>query len=240
MPRALEIDTVTVTGPSPGSDRRIRRRSGKTVMSETTAGDAAAAARGGVAAAGSGASARQPEPPWRGPGDRKKRRPSGPLIALIGALTTGGIAAFAVWPGLSAGEPRGLAGDAEPSLSALAPSDIAPALETLDPATSKAAVDDAKSCKAPLAWVTLMKRPGSRGGLVRISSGSYLSPPIRLADDPQRLAIPYPAPYPVGRGVLSLVGDADDVWFRLTPGWFVRSLKGTASINVHWKPANPC
>jgi len=206
-----------------------------------------AAAGDGAAAAGGGASAgkRHPDRPNRGPGDesgdRKKRGPSrGILITIIGALITGGIAGATVSPGPVGGKPPGLAGSAEPSLSTLPPSDIPSALTTLDPATSKAAVDDAKSCKAPLAWVTLAKPPGSRGGLVRIVSGAYLSPPYQLTDAPRRIAIPYPAPYPTGRGVLSLDGDADQVWFHLTPGWFVRSLRGTASINVHWIPANPC
>jgi hypothetical protein len=199
------------------------------------------------AAAPEGASARADEPgrphrdPGDEPGDGKKRGPSrGILITIIGALVTAGIATAAVFPDLIGGKPSGPAGDAEPTLSALAPTDIAIALPTLDPVTSKAAVEDAKSCKAPLAWVTLVKRPGSRGGMVRISSGSYLSPPFQLADAPRRIAIPYPAPYPTGRGVLSLVGDADEVWFYLTPGWFVQILKGTASINVHWTPGNPC
>jgi hypothetical protein len=162
------------------------------------------------------------------------------MITIIGALVTAGIAAGAVLPDLIGGKPSGSAGDAEPTLAALASIDIASALPTLDPATSKAAVDDAKSCKAPLAWVKLVKRPGSHGGMVRIRSGSYLSPPFALTDTPQRVAIPYPAPYPSGRGVLSLVGDADEVWFYLTPGWFVPTLKGSASINVHWTPKNPC
>jgi hypothetical protein len=161
------------------------------------------------------------------------------MITIIGALVTAGIATAAVSPGLIGGKPSGPA-DAEPTLSALAPTDITTALPTLDAATSKVAVEDAKSCKAPLAWVILVKRPGSRGGMVRINSGSYLSPPFQLTDAAQRIAIPYPAPYPTGRGVLSLVGDADEVWFYLTPGWFVQTLKGTASINVHWTPANPC
>jgi len=162
------------------------------------------------------------------------------MITIIGALVTAGIATAAVFPGLIGGKPSGPTGDAEPTLAALAPTDIAIALPTLDPVTSKAAVEDAKSCKAPLAWVTLVKRPGSRGGMVRISSGAYLSPPFQLTDAPQRIAIPYPAPYPTGLGVLSLVGDADEVWFYLTPGWFLQTLKGTASINVHWTPGNPC
>jgi hypothetical protein len=145
-----------------------------------------------------------------------------------------------VTPGLIGGKPSGPAGDAEPSISQLPATEIAAALPTLDPVTSKTAVDEAKSCKVPLAWVSVVKRPGSHGGMVRIRSGSYLSPPIQLTDAPQRVAIPYPAPYPTGRGVLSLVGDADEMWFYLTPGWFVQTLKGTASINVHWTVGNPC
>jgi hypothetical protein len=198
-----------------------------------------------AATAGGGASTgtpgRPPRDPSQDPGNGKKRGPSrGILIIIAGALITAGIAAAAVGPGLLGGKPAGPAGDAEPILSSLAPSDIPAALPTLDPATSKAAVDDAKACKAPLGWVTLVKRPGSRGGMVRIRSGSYLSPPFQLTEAPQRIAIPYPAPYPTGRGVLSLIGDADEVWFYLTPGWFVPTLKGTASINVHWTPGNPC
>jgi hypothetical protein len=199
------------------------------------------AAAGDGASAGAGEPGRPQRDPGYEPGDGKKRRPSrGIMITIIGALVTAGIATAAVSPGLVGGKPPGPAGDAEPTLSALAPMDITDALRTLEPATSKAAVEDSKSCKAPLAWVILVKRPGSRGGMVRISSGSYLSPPFQLTDAPQRIAIPYPAPYPTGRGVLSLVGDADEVWFYLTPGWFVQTLKGTASINVHWTPRNPC
>jgi hypothetical protein len=199
------------------------------------------AAAGVGASAGAGAPGRPQRDPGYEPGDGKKRDPSpGIMITIVGALVTAGIATAAVFPGLIGGKPSGPAGDVEPTLSALAPTDLTRALPTLDPTTSKDAVEDAKSCKAPLAWVTLVKRPGSRGGMVRISSGTYLSPPFQLTDAPQRIAIPYPAPYPTGRGVLSLVGDADELWFYLTPGWFVQTLKGTASINVHWTPGNPC
>jgi hypothetical protein len=175
------------------------------------------------------------------PGSGKKRRPSrGILIIVAGALITAAIAVAAVRLDLAGGRPSGPAGDGEPTLSPVATTEIAAAIPTLDPTTSKAAVDDAKSCKAPLGWVTLVKRPGSRGGMVRIRSGPYLSPPFQVGDAPQRIAIPYPAPYPTGRGVLSLVGDADEIWFYLTPGWFVPTLKGAASINVHWTVGNPC
>jgi len=120
----------------------------------------------------------------------------------------------------------------------LVPGDINAALPTLDPGTSRAAVDDAKSCKAPLAWVTLTQRNG-HGGMVRVRSGQYLSPPIKLTTAPQRIAIPYPAPYPVGRGVLTLVGEADQVGFYLRPG-SVQDVNGTYSVNVRWQVRNPC
>ena len=76
--------------------------------------------------------------------------------------------------------------------------------------------------------------------MVRIRSGAYLSPAFHVTGVPQRIAIPYPSPYSAGRGVLSLVGDANDLWFYLTPGWFIETLNGAASINVVWTPGNPC
>lgn len=199
-----------------------------------------AAAQKGASTGAAGAPDQPRRDPGQEPGDGKKRGPSrGILITIAGALVTAGIATAVVLPGLVGGR-SGPASGEEPTLSQLAPADISAALPTLDPATSKAAVEDAKNCKAPLGWVILKKRPGGRGGMVRIRSGSYLSPPIQVTDTPQRIAIPYPAPYPSGRGVLSLVGDADEVWFYLTPGWFLPTLKGAASINVHWKVGNPC
>jgi hypothetical protein len=176
--------------------------------------------------------------PQRGPGNGRKRGPwRGILITISGALVTAGIATTVVLPGVGSAPASG----EEPILSALAPAEIAAALPTLDPATTKAAVDDAKSCKAPLGSVIVVQRPGGRGGgIVRIHSGTYVSPPIQVTNSPQRVALPHPAPYPTGRGVLSVVGDADEVWLYLTPGWFVPSVKGGASINVHWNVTNPC
>jgi hypothetical protein len=147
-----------------------------------------------------------------------------------------GIAGIIVLPGIFGDKPP-VVGE-ESSLEVLVPADINAALPTLDPGTSKAAVDDAKNCKAPLAWVTLTQRNG-HGGMVRVRSGQYLSPPIKLTPAPQRIAIPYPAPYPVGRGVLTLLGDADRVGFYLRPGG-VQDVNGAYSVNVRWQVRNPC
>jgi hypothetical protein len=171
------------------------------------------------------------------PGSKKPGSSRGIAIGIAGGLIIAGIAAAVVLPGIGGNKPAGVG--EESTLEVLVPADINAALPTLDPGTSKAAVDDAKNCKAPLGWVTLTQQPGGHGGMVRIRSGAYLSPPIKLSPVPQRVAIPYPAPYPTGRGVLTLVGEADRVGFYLTPGG-IHDVNGTYSVNVHWQVRNPC
>lgn len=179
----------------------------------------------------------QDRPPRQEPPRGKKPGPSRSiLIGIAGGLAIAGIAAIVVLPGLVRDKP--VVAGAESTLEVLVPGDITAALPTLDPGTSKAAVDDAKNCKVPLAWVTLTQRNG-HGGMVRVRSGQYLSPPIKLTAAPQRVAIPYPAPYPTGRGVLTLVGEADQVGFYLTPGG-VHDVNGTYPVNVRWQVRNPC
>jgi len=184
-----------------------------------------------------GAPGGQDRPRQKPPGG-KKPGSRGTVIGIVGGVViAAGIAAAIVLPGRVADKPP-VVGE-ESTLEVLLPADINAALPTLDPGTSKTAVDEAKNCKAPLAWVTLTQRPGGNGGMVRIRSGSYTSPPIKLTPVPQRVAVPYPAPYPTGRGVLTLVGEADQVGFYLTPGG-VHDVNGAYSVNVHWQVRNPC
>ena len=188
--------------------------------------------------ASAGAPSGQDRPPRQEPPRGKKPGSSrGTLIGIAGGLVIAGIAAVVVLPSLVGDKPASVG--EESTLEVLVPADINAALPTLDPGTSKAAVDDAKNCKAPLAWVTLTQRPSGHGGMVRVRSGQYVSPPINLTTTPQRVAVPYPAPYPAGRGVLTLVGEADQVGFYLTPGG-VHDVNGTYSVNVHWQVRNPC
>lgn len=178
-------------------------------------------------------------PPRQEPPRSKKPGSSrGIVIGIAGGLVIAAIAAGVVLPRIVGDKPPAAVGQ-ESTLEVLAPGDINAALPTLDPGTSKAAVDDAKNCKVPLAWVTLTQRPGGNGGMVRVRSGSYLSPPIKLTPAPQRVAVPYPAPYPTGRGVLTLVGEADQVGLYLTPGG-VHDVNGAYSVNVRWQVRNPC
>lgn len=184
---------------------------------------------------------RPPRPPRRErPPGKKPRFLPRILIGIVGGLLTGGIAAGVAWPHVNGDKPTNPANVGEEStLEVLAPPDINAALPTLDPGTAKAAVDDAKNCKVPLAWVTLTQRPGDHGDMVRVRSGLYLSPPIKLTAAPQRVAIPYPAPYPAGRGVLTLIGEANQVGFFLNPGG-VHDVNGAYSVNVRWQVRSPC
>jgi hypothetical protein len=185
-----------------------------------------------------GAPSGQDRPPRQEPPRGNKPGSSrGTLIGIAGGLLIAGIAAVVVLPSLVGDKPADIG--EESTLEVLVPADIDAALPTLDPGTSKAAVDDAKNCKAPLAWVTLTQRPSGHGGMVRVRSGTYVSPPIKLTPTPQRLAIPYPSPYPTGRGVLTLVGEADQVGFYLRPGG-VHDVNGTYPVNVRWQVRNPC
>jgi len=159
------------------------------------------------------------------------------LIGIGGGLAVFATCAVVVSATVSGG--NGAGGGDESMLEMLPAAEIEAAVPTLDPSDSKFAIENAKSCKVPLAWVTLMQGPETEGEMVRVRSGAYLSPPFRLTAAPQRIAIPYPAPYPAGRGVLRLVGVARKVEFHLTPG-AVHDVNGAFSVNVIWKVRNPC
>jgi hypothetical protein len=184
-----------------------------------------------------------PPPPKVDPPEHDTPRSGfGPvLIALVGAAITATVIAAAVTTDhTGATSQASTSSSSESSLDKVATADLAGAAATLDPAVAQQTVSDAKACKAPIAWVTLARLPGGTGGMVRVRSGSYLSPAFALSDAPQRVAIPYPAPYATGRGVLWMVGEAKGLDVHLYPGWSTTSLDGAAPINVWWTPTDPC
>jgi len=126
------------------------------------------------------------------------------------------------------------------TLSTAAVADIDAAAQTIDPPMAERLADEAKSCKVPLAQLTIAKLPGASGGTIRIRSGSYLSPPFQLTDAPQRIAIPFPAAYPVGHGEIGVEGNANGARISLLPGWTVATVNGSAVHSVFWKTDNPC
>lgn len=164
----------------------------------------------------------------------------GLAIALVGALLTAGVTVTALAPGRIGPVASPSAGTGEPTLSQVAPSDIAGAMVTLDPASAQQIASDAKACKVPIAWVILVKQGAGPDGMIRIRSGDYLSPPFRVTGAPQRIAVPYPAPYATGHGVLSVVGEAHGLSLFVDPVWHIETLNGAASLKVFWTPTNPC
>ena len=114
---------------------------------------------------------------------------------------------------------------------------IAPAAATLAPDVRQAAVEQAKKCVVPIAYVSLVSTGGDQ--IIRIRSGDYVSPALKITQTPQRVALPWPAPYPTGRGHISIVeGDAKGLQVSLYPTWRV---DGTGLVeNVWWVPEQHC
>jgi hypothetical protein len=156
------------------------------------------------------------------------RRPAPPLIAGL-------VAGIAIAAMLSSQRPSGEGAE----LASVAGFEIDAAATTMNLAGAKDAVDDAKSCRMPLAEITLAAATGTTP-TIRVHSGSYVSPAFVLTDQPQRIAIPFPTAYPSGHGVISVEGQAQNLAVALTPTWKINSLTGTAAMNVIWSPKNGC
>lgn len=157
----------------------------------------------------------------------------GLAMLTLGGLTTGAAVASLL---LALGAP---AVDA-PVLSTVPLTEIDSAVLSLPSGSAAAAAADAKSCKAPLAYVTVSSATSGTAGSIRIRSGSYLSPAIAVGAAPSRVAIPFPAAYEAGRGVLRIEGTARDLSVWLTPRWQTVQLDGAVPINVTWVPRKNC
>jgi len=157
-----------------------------------------------------------------------------PLIASAGGLMTA--AALVAMLG------REPAANSDFELSIVAPGEITAAAATLAPGSPWSAqiTAQAKNCSVPMAFVTIGRQTGSQGGTIRIKSGAYVSPPFQVTDAPQRVAIPFPAPYPAGKGLLVVEGEASGIIISLYPDWRIEALHGLLTYNVWWKPRNPC
>ena len=153
------------------------------------------------------------------------------IIALAGGMLTAGAIVL-----VSANSSSGAASD----LSIVVTADIGAAAQTMDPGAASQLAAAARNCSVPIAHVVIAKLPGSAGGVIRIRSAIYLSPPFQLTDVPQQVAVPFPAPYPVGAGMLGVEGSATGVVISLRPGWTIPTLDGAAVRNVTWKVGSPC
>jgi hypothetical protein len=128
----------------------------------------------------------------------------------------------------------------QPTIGIVEQADLDAAASTLAPAVAGGLIDDAKHCRVPLAAITIAKGTAQAGGSIRIRSGSYVSPWFNVSEGSQRLAIPYPAPYGAGSGVLVVEGDATGAILGLTPTKVMLDLPTAESISVVWRPKSPC
>ncbi len=155
-----------------------------------------------------------------------------PLIASAGGLMTA--AALVAVLG------REPAANSDFKLSIVAPGEITVAAATLAPEWSAQITAQAKNCSVPMAFVTIDRQTGSQGGTIRIKSGAYVSPLFEVTDAPQRVAIPFPASYQAGKGLLVVEGEASGIIISLYPDWRIETLHGLLTHNVVWKPLKSC
>ncbi len=155
------------------------------------------------------------------------------LLAAVGGLLTGAAAIATMLASHN--------GAAQTStLQAVGAAELNDAVVSMDQNAGKAAIDDAKSCKVPLAHVTLAVPAGNAPGSVKIHSGSYTTPSLRVTESPVTIAIPFPTAYETGQGVITIEGMSGPISVWLAPVWSTTTLAGTLPINVKWIPNKPC
>lgn len=159
------------------------------------------------------------------------------LLTIVGGGVTGAVVIGGV-AGTLIGRRTG---DADAQELEAVPTAALPQVEgTLSPDQAARLMEEARRCREPLARVTLWHSPGTSGGMVSIVSGAYHSPRFALSATPSLVAIPYPASYSSGKGVLSVVGEATGLAIALRPVIMKSEIKGTLLIQVWWTPVGGC
>jgi hypothetical protein len=75
---------------------------------------------------------------------------------------------------------------------------------------------------------------------VRLISGGYYSPIFKLSGTPVRIAIPYPAPYDSGHGVLTMLHTGGDASVALRPALLLTTQNTSITRQVTWQPGQIC
>ncbi len=173
-----------------------------------------------------------------------------PTVSRLGALLCGATAVlsgFACWfwlipQLLTESRPQLEIGSMVSEMAEVLGNDLTGALPTMNLTGSVIArlQKGTRDCGARLAWVTLSRPNGNEARRARLRSGNYFSPPFTITTMPVRVAIPYPAPYESGRGVLTILGADENLTVALTPAWHVPANTGTATHAVTWHPVANC
>ncbi|MCI4679396.1 hypothetical protein K9U39_14790 [Rhodoblastus acidophilus] len=156
-------------------------------------------------------------------------------VAVAGVLLSGLAAS-----GLLIGQPPLASRGAGAEIMTVAATDIIEASASLDPAKAFALAAAARQCRAPLAYITLSNAPGEPDSFIRIRSGAYISPPYHVGAAPMRVALPFPNPYSVGRGQLTVEGRQKGLRATLYPTWVSPGGRNGNVIDIWWKTDKPC
>jgi len=164
--------------------------------------------------------------------------------ALAVALVSGLVSWLWLIPGLANAVKFNMAGGVVSSeLAQVDARDFAAALANMSDAPPQFLSQfkqGASKCPLPLAWVSVALAPGQPAGTLRVQSGGYISPAFALTAVPMRVAIPFPAPYEVGHGRLTVVGSGGNAIVALLPAWRVALQGGQATWEVTWRPTKRC
>jgi hypothetical protein len=156
-------------------------------------------------------------------------------VAALSALV------FGYWARSGVNAPGAAAAANVSRVAEVAPQDVTAALDTMSGSHEQLAqFREREACSRRLAWVTIMRSPGQPPGRIRLQSGAYLSPAFDLTDAPVRVALPYPAPYATGHGMISVLGTTTDAIVALTPPWRVPAQEGLHAREVTWTPSGDC
>ena len=159
------------------------------------------------------------------------------LLTIIGGGTAGAIVIGGVVGSLIGRQ----GGEADTWQLETVPVAALPQVEgTLAPDQAARLMEEARRCREPLARVAIWHSPATAGGMVSIISGVYHSPRFALTVTPSLIAIPYPAPYSSGQGMLNVVGEAQDFYIALRPTNMNNEIKGSWPIRVWWTPGGGC
>jgi hypothetical protein len=159
------------------------------------------------------------------------------IVAAVGGLVS--LAAIG-WVlksadiGVSSGDP------AQPTVTFVAQGDLSAAATTLLPSAAGALIEDAQRCRVPLISMMIEKGSAPLGSTIRIRSGSYASPYFAITASAQRVAVPYPAPYGSGSGIMVVEGNAKGAIVGFNPTQTMLDLPGSRSIPVVWRAVSPC
>jgi len=175
------------------------------------------------------------------PRRKKRSAPPGLGLTIMMVLISGIVCWF--WLASGRANPLKLTAPNVSDLTEVEERDVADALITMSPSNAVLAqFREGKdgTCRRPLAWVTLVSAPGEPSSHIRLISGSYYSPLFEVSATPIRVALPFPAPYETGQGVLTAIDVGGGATIALLPAWRVSAQDGKTSRPVIWHPVNTC